>query len=85
MGSGEQGGWPPGRTRATHVGLITAGLEDELLWLVLPALHGRIGGGQAGRPQGELGLAVLLLQNTQLDSQTAARPLQGSPHQGGSQ
>lgn len=29
----------------------------ELLWLVLPALHMGVGGGQAGGPEGQLGLS----------------------------
>lgn len=47
----------------THVGFVTAGLKDEFLGLVLPALHRGVGGGQAGGPEGQLGLSVLLLQN----------------------
>lgn len=48
----------------THIGFVTTGLKDELLRLVLPALHGGVGGGQAWGPQGQFGFAVLLLQHT---------------------
>lgn len=50
-----------GRAGATHVGFITAGLEDEFLWLVLPALHWGIGGSQAGGPEGQFGFTLLFL------------------------
>lgn len=53
-----QEGWAAG---ATHISFITAGLEDEFLRLVLPTLHRSVGGGQAGGPKGQLGLAVLFL------------------------
>lgn len=53
-----------GRAGPTYIGLVTTGLEDELLGLVLPALHRGVGGSQAGRAEGQLGLAGLLLRHT---------------------
>lgn len=59
---GREGGWLPSwEGRAAYIGLVTAGLKDELFWLVLPALHRGIGRSQAGRTEGQLGLAGLLL------------------------
>lgn len=65
LGSGAHtADWPGWEGRATHVGFITAGLKDEFLRLVLPTLHRGVRGGQAGGPQGQLGLSMLFLQNT---------------------
>lgn len=70
VGSRESG-WS-GQTGATHIGFITAGLEDELLWLVLPALHRGVGGSKAGGPEGEPGLTVFFLHNTWVTGLLAA-------------
>lgn len=44
----------PHKPGATYVGLIPAGLEDELLRLVLPVLDWGVRGSQAGGAQGQL-------------------------------
>lgn len=66
-----ESGWS-GQTGATHVGFVTTGLEDEFLWLVLPALHRGVGGSKAGGPEGEPGLTVFFLHNTWVTGLLAA-------------
>lgn len=63
-GPGKEGWGKAGyleRAGETHIGLIATGFKDELFWLVLPTLHRSIGGSQAGRTEGQLGLTGLLL------------------------
>lgn len=49
-----------GRTEAPYAGFITAGLEDELLRLVVPAWHGGKRRGLAGGAQGQAAFSLSL-------------------------